>query len=121
VSEGRRGDAAENFMVKVVGLPPEFAAYARSQPWRAYQEALAHMLAYDATVMGDYDLPTERAARVTIPTIVLDGRASFDWMATTAQALVDVLPAGQRRTLEGQAHDVDPNVLAPIMKEFFEG
>lgn len=73
VSAGRRGDAVEYFMTKVVGLPPEFAAGARSQPWWPAQEALAHTLAYDATVMGDYSLPTEGIGAVQTPTIVLDG------------------------------------------------
>src|SRR5205085_5452678 len=50
VSAGRRGDAAEYFMAKVVGLPPEFVAQARSSPWWPAQEALAHTLAYDATI-----------------------------------------------------------------------
>src|SRR5262245_572789 len=76
VAAGRRGDAVEYFMTTVVGLPAEFAAQARQSPWWPAQEALAHTLAYDATIMGDYSLPTEVAARVTAPTLVLDGGAS---------------------------------------------
>jgi alpha-beta hydrolase superfamily lysophospholipase len=121
VSAGRRGDAVEYFMAKVVGLPPDFVAFARSQPWWAAQEAIAHTLAYDATIMGDYSLPTERAAAVRIPTLVLDGGASFAWIGETAQALADVLPHGQRRTLEGQTHDVAAEVIAPVLVEFFNG
>jgi hypothetical protein len=120
VSAGRRGDAVEFFMAKVVGMPPEFVAGARTQPWWPAQEALAHTLAYDATIMGDYSLPTERAAAVTAPTLVMDGGASFAGMGETAQALADTLPDGQRRTLEGQSHDVDPAVLAPTLIKFFE-
>jgi pimeloyl-ACP methyl ester carboxylesterase len=119
VSAGRRGDAVEYFMAKVVGLPPEFVAYARAQPFWAAQEALAHTLAYDATIMGDYSLPTERVASVTIPTLVIDGGASFEWMGETAQAIVDLLPNGQRRTLEGQTHDVAAEAIAPVLEEFF--
>ena len=73
VAEGRRGDAVEFFMSKVVGLPPEFVAYAHTQPWWPAQEALAHTLAYDATVMGDYSLPTKQAMSVT-DTHAGDGR-----------------------------------------------
>jgi len=62
VAEDRRGDAVEYFMSKVVGMPPEFVAGARSQPWWGKTEALAHTLAYDARIMGDYSLPIERAA-----------------------------------------------------------
>jgi alpha-beta hydrolase superfamily lysophospholipase len=41
VSAGRRGDAVEFFMVNVVGMPAEFAAASRTEPWRAATEALA--------------------------------------------------------------------------------
>ncbi|MGH2652843.1 MAG: alpha/beta fold hydrolase [Actinomycetota bacterium] len=121
VAAGRRGDAVEYFMSKVVGLPPEFVAGARNAPFWSAQEALAHTLEYDAIIMGDYSLPTERAAAVTVPTLVMDGGASFEGMAESAQALVDVLPHGQRRTLEGQEHNVDHNALAPVLVEFFTG
>jgi pimeloyl-ACP methyl ester carboxylesterase len=119
VAAGRRGDAVEYFMAKVVGLPPEFVAQARTAPWWPAQEALAHTLAYDATIMGDYSLPTERVASVTVPTLVIDGGASFEWVGETAQALADVLPHGQRRTLEGQTHDVAAEAIAPVLEEFF--
>ncbi len=121
LAEGRRGDAAQFFMEKVVGMPAEFVAGARSQPWWAATEALAHTLPYDATIMGDYSLPTEMAAAVIIPTLVLDGGASFGFMGPTADALAKVLPAGQRRTLAGQEHNIDPNVLGPVVGEFFRG
>jgi pimeloyl-ACP methyl ester carboxylesterase len=121
VAAGRRGDAVEFFLARVVGMPPEFVAQARTAPWWPAQEALAHTLAYDATIMGDYSLPTERAAAVTTPTIVIDGGASFAFMGETAQALADILPAGQRRTLAGQEHNVDPAVLAPVLTAFFKG
>ncbi len=120
IAAGRRGDAVEYFMTKVVGLPPEFVAYARTQPFWQAQEVLAHTLAYDATIMGDYSLPVERAAAVTIPTLVIAGGMSFPFMRETAQALADVLPDGQHRILEGQEHNVDPAVLAPVLVEFFK-
>ena len=119
VNEGRRGDAVEFFMSKVVGLPDEFVAQARSAPFWAQQEAIAHTLAYDATIMADYSLPTERAANVKIPTLVMAGDASFPWMSDTARALADTLPDGHVRILEGQSHDVAPDVMAGVLTEFF--
>lgn len=121
VAAGRRDDAAEFFMAKVVGLPPEFVAQARTAPFWPGQLALAHTLAYDATIMGDYWLPTERVSQVTIPTLVLEGGASFPFMRVTAQALVDHLPNAQQHTLEGQTHDVAAEALAPVLIEFFTG
>jgi pimeloyl-ACP methyl ester carboxylesterase len=119
VAEGRRGDAVEYFMSKVVGMPPEFVAEARTQPFWASQEALAHTLAYDARIMSDYRVPADRAASVKVPTLVIAGGADMPWMRETAQALADALPAGQARFLDGQGHDVDPTVLAPALKDFF--
>jgi pimeloyl-ACP methyl ester carboxylesterase len=121
VAAGRRGDAAEYFMAQVVGMPPEFVAQARNAPWWPAQEALAHTLAYDATIMGDYILPTERVAEVTVPTIVLSGGASFPWLSTTAQAIANLLPHGQARILEGQEHNVAPEAMVPALADFFAG
>jgi len=121
VDAGRRGDAVEFFMSKVVGLPDEFVAQARSAPFWPAQEALAHTLAYDATIMGDYRLPTERAAGVKVPTIVMAGAASFPWMSETARALAEALPVGEVRILEGQTHDVAPDAMATALAGSFLG
>ena len=121
VAQGRRDAAADFFMEKVVGLPPEFAAQMHNSPFWPQQLALAHTLAYDATIMGDYTLPTERVAEVTIPTLVLAGSASMPFMPVTAQAIVEHLPNGQYRVLEGQSHDVSAEALAPVLTAFFAG
>jgi phenylacetate-coenzyme A ligase PaaK-like adenylate-forming protein len=73
-------------MTKVVGMPPEFVADARNQPWRAGQEAIAHTLAYDARIMGDYSIPTETAGSVKVPTLVLAGEVfSEEWRTLVGQ------------------------------------
>jgi pimeloyl-ACP methyl ester carboxylesterase len=119
VAEGRRGDAVEFFMSKVVGLPPEFVAGAREQPFWAATEALAHTLAYDARIMGDYRIPTDRVANVKAETLVVAGGADMPFMRETAQTLADALPSGSVRFLDGQGHNVDNSVLASVLKEFF--
>ena len=118
VAEGRRGDAVEFFMAKVVGMPPEFVAQAHTAPFWAGQEAIAHTLAYDARIMGDYSLPTERAALVKAPTLVIAGTA-IPWMRQPAEALAAAIPDGHVRVLEGQTHDVDPAVIAEAVQKFF--
>jgi pimeloyl-ACP methyl ester carboxylesterase len=119
VSEGRRGDAVEFFMSKVVGMPDEFVAGARSQPWWAKTEALAHTLAYDARIMADYNVPTDRAANVKVPTLVVAG-TQIPWMRQTAQEVASAIPDARVEILEGQGHDVDMGVLAPLLKRFFQ-
>jgi pimeloyl-ACP methyl ester carboxylesterase len=119
IAEGRRGDAAAYFMREVVRAPAEFVAEARTQPWWAAQEALAHTLAYDARILGDYALPTGRAQSVRVPTLVLAGGRDFPWMRDTARALADALPQGRTRMLEGQGHSVDAAAVAPALRDFF--
>jgi alpha-beta hydrolase superfamily lysophospholipase len=118
VAEGRRDKAAEYFMAEVVGMPAEFVAMAKESPWWPAQEAIAHTLAYDATIMGDYSVPAE-AKSVTVPTQVLTGGASDDWMKAGNQAVLDALPNATHRVLPDQQHNVDPAALAPALKDFF--
>ena len=40
-------------------------------------------------------------------------------MNNAAEAVAHALSNAQRRTLEGQTHDVAPEVLAPVLVEFF--
>ena len=126
VSAGRRGDAVEFFMISAVGVPAELVAQMKESPMWAGLEAVAHTLAYDGTIMGDTQsgkpLPAQRWATVTAPTLVMDGGESPAWLHNAAQALADILPNAQHRTLKGQDHSVAitaPGVLAPILIEFF--
>lgn len=119
VAAGRRDEAVEFFNATVVGLPPEFIAYARTQPFWEAQVRLAHTMAYDATIMDEYAVPVARLAAVTVRTLVIDGSASFPWMHATVQELLDTLPDAVACTLEGQHHNVDPAVLAPVLVDFF--
>jgi pimeloyl-ACP methyl ester carboxylesterase len=121
LAQGRRGDAAQYFMEQVVRMPPEFVAGARSQPWWAATEALAHTLPYDATIMGDYSLPVDTAAKVTVPTLVITGGASFGFMRETAEALAKALPDGRTALIEGQEHNIAPEAIAPVLKAFYLG
>jgi pimeloyl-ACP methyl ester carboxylesterase len=125
VAAGRRGDAVALSLTKAMGVGAEFVASMRNEPFWPTFEAVAHTIAYDGTIMGDTmsgsRLPLQRWAAVTLPTLVIVGGASPAWMHHAAQALTDVLPNAQRRTLSGQTHDVAPDVLAPVLGAFFQG
>jgi len=66
-------------------------------------------------------VPIERAAKVTVPTLVMNGSASFPFMHVTATVLAQAIPNAQHRTLEGQTHEVEADALAPVLIEFFNG
>jgi pimeloyl-ACP methyl ester carboxylesterase len=121
LEEGRRGDMVELFLTQAVGMPAEFVTPMRLMPmWPAF-EAMAHTLLYDASIVGDFSLPFEVMAKVTAPTLVLDGgQASAPWIRNGLDVLVKVLPHVERRTLEGQPHNVDSAAIAPVLVEFFK-
>jgi pimeloyl-ACP methyl ester carboxylesterase len=120
LAEGRRGDAVALAMT-TWGAPAEAIAGMRQTPIWPLFEAVAPTLAYDDAIMGDGSVPTERLASITVPPLVMDGGASPAFMHNAAQAVAHTLPNAKRRTLEGQTHDVAPQVLAPVLVEFFQG
>jgi pimeloyl-ACP methyl ester carboxylesterase len=116
LAEGRRGDALELFMT-IVGMPPEAIGGMRQSPYWSQGEALAPTLAYDATVMGDGSVPTERLGSITVPTTVLAGDAGPDWFRDSARAAAAAVPGATYRELAGQTHDVAPDALAAAVRE----
>jgi pimeloyl-ACP methyl ester carboxylesterase len=119
LAQGRKGDALALFMM-LVGMPPEHLDAVRQHPLWPMWEAAATTLAYDAAVMGeDASVPTEKATRVAVPTLVMDGEASFPFMHVTALTLANAIPHARHRTLLGQTHEVEAAVLAPVLVQFF--
>jgi pimeloyl-ACP methyl ester carboxylesterase len=123
IAADRRGDAVALFM-KFVGVPDDMLAGMRQSPMWPMLESVAPTLPYDAAALGpDRVAPTERAAAVTAPTLVMDGGASIDvmpFMRASAEALTQAIPNAQHRTLEGQGHDVDAKALAPALAAFLK-
>lgn len=120
ITSGRRGDALEFFMTKVVEIPSEVVAQIRNAPMWPFLEGLAHTLVYDLTIVGDGSLPAERIA-TNAPALLIVGGKSPAWMRQAGEAVVDALPHGQVRVLEGQDHAAGPEALAPVLQKFFDG
>jgi pimeloyl-ACP methyl ester carboxylesterase len=118
ISSGRKGDAVE-FFLKDIGLPPEAVAGVRQSPGWPVMEAMAHTLLYDSALSEDPSLVTERLPKVMVPTLVLDSAGSSKELGGSAQAVVDALPEGRKRTLEGEYHNVAAADLAAAVAEFF--
>lgn len=122
-STGRRGEAVAYFMTKAVGQPEEAVEAARAQPMWPALEAMAHTLAYDAHVMGgdSSPLPSQMLAQLTVPVLALFSTASPQWMTAGASAVAEVAPNASARGLAGTFHEVPPETLAPVLREFYGG
>jgi hypothetical protein len=56
---------------------------------------------------------------VTVLALVLTGGADYPWMTDVGRRLADAMPNGPHGVLEGQEHSVPPEVLVPVLAEFF--
>ena len=119
IAEGRRGDAVKFYMKDVIGMPGWLVAVFRFLPMWSKLKAIAPSLQYDSAIMGDFSLPTKRAASLTMPTLVISGEKSVPVLRDAAQRLAEVIPGARLRTIPDQTHNVAAAALAPVLKEFF--
>jgi hypothetical protein len=71
----------------------------------------------DTTAGGP--LPSSWASAVTMPTLVMDGGRSEAWQRRATRALVELLPLAEYRSFPEADHGVAPEILAPVLMEFF--
>ncbi|SFP04771.1 hypothetical protein SAMN05421810_101801 [Amycolatopsis arida] len=108
------------FFLTSAGVPSAVAAKLSRD---AAMLANAPTLRHDPfAVMGERSrggrTPSEQAAGVPVPALVLAGGASPEWMVETGRRIAAALPRGRFRLLEGQGHVVPPEVLAPVVVDF---
>ena len=124
VEAGDRGATVSYFMREGMGAPRALVGVLRiARPiWRNL-EAVSHTLPYDYAVMDGTvhgtPLAHEPWASIPTPTLVVDGGKSPASLRAAADAIAIAIPKAERRTLEGQSHNVSMKVLAPVLEEFF--
>lgn len=118
LAAGHRGGAVALFL-KLIGMPDEQVLAMRETPVWSMFESIAPTLAYDNAVVGQEGIPTNRAAAIAVPTLVLYGGASYPFMKVVAEALSKAIPHAELRALEGQNHNPKSELLAPVLLEFF--
>jgi pimeloyl-ACP methyl ester carboxylesterase len=117
-ADGRRDEAVERFM-QGTGLPDAMIEQTKASPvWPALL-ALAHTLAYDVRLLNEGVVPAERLAHIACPVLGTSGSLSPPWAAASVRAVAEAVPDGEWRVLEGQSHNVAPDVLATLLRERF--
>ena len=119
---GRSGEAVKLFM-QSVGVPTMMIGVMRLLPVWKRLTAVGRTLPYDGALVKDNQrgkpLPAGRWQSVRMPTLVMDGGKSPQWMRNAMRALANVLPNATYRTLDGQTHMVKANAHVPVLTEFF--
>lgn len=97
----------------------------RAEPFFGAMEAVGNTVAYDGEIMDGLmsgkPLPTDRWSSLSVPTLVLYGGASEQWVHNGAKALNELLPTAEVQGLEGQTHEIDASVLASVVEKYFAG
>jgi pimeloyl-ACP methyl ester carboxylesterase len=118
IKTGKPGDAAEFFM-SAIGTPPEALKAMKSSPeWEAIKK-IDFTLAYDYEVLGDGAVPQDIVKAITVPTLVMDGEKGVPFIHATSDQIAKLLPGAQRKTLKGQTHQAEAEVVVPVLVEFF--
>lgn len=122
VAAERRGAAVGKFM-RYVGTPAIAVFVMSWLPLWKKLTAIAHTLPNDLEIIAPHHqslpLPRHKWATITIPTLVMAGGKSPQWMRNAMRAWADVLPNSVHQTLPGQTHMVKQDVLAPALVTFF--
>jgi alpha-beta hydrolase superfamily lysophospholipase len=116
IAAGRRGDAFAHFQTSI-GVPEEMIEAMRHAPAWPVLEALAHTLVYDLTITSSFT--PDRLSSIAAPTLVLTSEATDDRLQRWGRAIAEALPDARQRSLPGEWHGVAPDVLAPVLEEFF--
>lgn len=118
VAEARRTQAVELYFTRVMQMPAPAVAQLRRTPMWPEFEDLAHTLSYDLRIAARGAARLAEAPEVQSPALAIDGGASPGWMRGAIEAVARAIPRGRHRTLEGQAHAVDPKALALALEGF---
>jgi pimeloyl-ACP methyl ester carboxylesterase len=117
LAQDQRAEAIATFF-SAVGVPPDVVAEWSGDPRML---AMAPTMLYDYEVMGDFEggtVPEHHVRTVSVPTLVLAGGTSLEFFRDTASRIAELLPDGRYVVLEGQDHDADPEVVAPVVADF---
>lgn len=117
IASGCQGDVVTAFH-ESIGVPPEFIDQMRTTPHWEAMVAIAPTFVYDCRI-SDATTP-EVLAAVTVPTLVMNSEGSTEDLTGSAAQVSALLPNATHRSLPGQWHTVDDQLLATALIDFFD-
>ena len=81
---------------------------------------MAGTIAYEADIQkASRAFLQERAPKLPMPILMLAGTKSFKTAPAIMTSFTHTIPKAESRLLEGQTHSVEPEVISPILQDFF--
>ena len=119
IAAGRDRDAVKFWMTDVVRAPEQVTAKLDSAGWVTALEPLARTLPYDVALARD-GVPADELARITAPVLIMGGADSPAWFRRSVAEQAAAVPGAQLTMVEGYAHTVPVEVIAPLLADFFD-
>lgn len=70
--------------------------------------------------MGNYSVPQKITSRIDVPTILISGEKSPAKLRNAVEEVAKSIPNSQISLLKGQSHNVNMNILSPVLTDFFK-
>jgi len=87
--------------------------------WPAF-EAMARSMPYDSMLSDDAGaVPTAELARIPVPTLVLAGDESPEWMLDTCRGIAEGIPEGRFARMPSAGHLMDDVAGADLLAAFY--
>ena len=119
---GKRRAIVRAFMTEAIRAPRPVAVMMSIMPGGGRLAPIAHTVAYDATIMNPYQrgnpLAPDIGDAVRVPTLVVVGGKSPQWIQTGGEALAALIPNSKFAQLPGQSHMVKAKATAPVIAAF---
>lgn len=120
--EAGKPEEALAFFFGTTGMPPAVIEQQRRAPHWPVLVAKAATLIYDyklKTARGDALVPADVLSKIAIPVQAMAGGASPDWMRNVSKQVAQAVPHGSYVEVPGQGHMIPPQIVAPLLREFF--
>jgi len=81
---------------------------------------MAGTIVYEAEIqIASKAFLQNQAVNLSMPVLMLAGTKSFKTAPAIMASFTKVIPHAESRIIEGQTHSVEPEVISPILQEFF--
>jgi pimeloyl-ACP methyl ester carboxylesterase len=118
VGAGRCREAVVFWMTDVVRLPEQALGQLDGAPWVTALEPLAATLPYDLAVT-EGGVPEAELGKITAPVLILGGGESPAWFRRSVAEQAAATPGARLMMLDGFGHNAPPEVITPILIDFF--
>ncbi len=119
VSKGENLKVVNTFM-RFVGMDDQLIADTLAGEHGQTVIDMAETITYEAKIQdASKNFIQEKAQTISQPTLLVAGTNSFKTAPKIMADYASVIPNAQTCVLEGQTHSVEPQIIAPILTEFF--